>query len=395
MQNANEHQDGAAPTQLAAKPSDKITKNQEMMRLLQAEMEADPKADLLVKLRTISRQLDTPTSKRSKPPPPKKMDFCERLVCSAGKAKIIHPLSTAGTSLLASYTENGLLDGSSLVDALKGMILAGEKLWGNPLSGVVLKCNQETVAKIIPGNGDCKQYTEYTSIQFLASKAPTIPAPRPHGLIEFSNVHIMLMSYIPSTTLADVWPNITCNNKAMIQQDLQRIFLELRSLELPPGQKLGGVKGEGVQDVHMDDHDQQQVTTISAFEDFQFSVDDYPPSQAWTSFLRSFLPPPSDKVVFTHGDVRPANIMVKLDADDNYTVSGIIDWETSGFYPEYLESMQVLHLFDRNVENDWYKYLPQCISPARHPERFLVGRIWRLSIGYSAVKEDHYHTNAQ
>ena len=57
------YQDGAAPTQWAAKSSDKTTKNQEIMKLLQAEMEADPEANLLVKLRTISRQSDTPTLK--------------------------------------------------------------------------------------------------------------------------------------------------------------------------------------------------------------------------------------------------------------------------------------------------------------------------------------------
>ena len=204
------------------------------------------------------------------------------------------------------------------------------------------------------------------------------------------------MSYFPSTTLEDVWPNITTDNKAAIQQDLQRIFVSLRSLELPPGQKLGGVNGEGVQDFYMDDHEEQQAMTISDFEDFQFSVSQYPPSKAWTSFLRNFLPQPNYKVVFTHGDIPPANIMVMLDAaNDKYIVSGIIDWERSGFYPEYFESVQVLHLFDRNVENDWYKYIPPCISPERHPERFLVGRIWGLSIGFSAIKVDNYYTAAK
>lgn len=84
------------------------------------------------------------------------------------------------------------------------------------MRGVVLKC--KIVAKIIMGNGD---YTEYTSLQFLSSNAPTIPVPRPHGLIKFSDVRIMLMSYIPSTTLEAIWPNITYDNQAVIQQDLQ------------------------------------------------------------------------------------------------------------------------------------------------------------------------------
>jgi hypothetical protein len=62
----------------------------------------------------------------------------------------------------------------------------------------------------------------------------------------------------------------------------------------------------------------------------------------------------------------------------------------SGFIPEYMESTQILHLFDRNVGSDWYHYVPHCIAPARHPERFLVMRIWKMSLGFSTIKEDDY-----
>lgn len=37
--------------------------------------------------------------------------------------------------------------------------------------------------------------------------------------------------------------------------------------------------------------------------------------------------------VFTHGDIIPQNIMV----DENYQVSGIVDWEAAGWYPDYWE----------------------------------------------------------
>jgi len=40
--------------------------------------------------------------------------------------------------------------------------------------------------------------------------------------------------------------------------------------------------------------------------------------------------------------------MVKQNTDGGYTISGIIDWEVSGFYPEYIESMQGFTLFDQN-----------------------------------------------
>jgi thiamine kinase-like enzyme len=61
---------------------------------------------------------------------------------------------------------------------------------------------------------------------------------------------------------------------------------------------------------------------------------------------------PAKGLVFTHRDVRPGNIMVKADANNQFVVLGIINWETSGFYPKYFESTQVLYHPNSNIEND-------------------------------------------
>jgi hypothetical protein len=46
----------------------------------------------------------------------------------------------------------------------------------------VIKCNEDTISTVIPGNED---YTEYASMQYLPEQASDIPAPRSHGLIAF------------------------------------------------------------------------------------------------------------------------------------------------------------------------------------------------------------------
>jgi aminoglycoside phosphotransferase (APT) family kinase protein len=208
------------------------------------------------------------------------------------------------------------------VAAIKGMISSSTTLWENSLAGTVLKYNEKIAAKIISVG---KGYAEYSSLQYLEAYAPEIPAPKPHGLIKYSNFYIMLMTYIPSTTLESVWPTLDPNNKVAIQARLQTIFTLLRTLKKPSGYSLGGVRGEGVQDFHMDDHDRQHLNTVSQFEDFQFSVNTLPPSSAFVSFRRSFLPTPNGDCFFAHGDVRPANIMVEQDYAGRYIVSGIID----------------------------------------------------------------------
>jgi aminoglycoside phosphotransferase len=40
----------------------------------------------------------------------------------------------------------------------------------------------------------------------------------------------------------------------------------------------------------------------------------------------------SGRFVLTHGDLTPRNILVQDDV-----ITGIVDWEYSGFYPEYAE----------------------------------------------------------
>jgi hypothetical protein len=118
------------------------------------------------------------------------------------------------------------------------------------------------------------------------------------------------------------------------------------------------------------------MSSVAQFEDFQFWI---PPvgTSSWGKFLRSLLPPTSStNPLFTHGDVRPANIMVDVSNSRKYTMTGIIDWETSGFYADYLESAKILYLFNLHDKTDWWEYLPDCIAPSRNPERWSVGRLW-------------------
>jgi hypothetical protein len=291
----------------------------------------------------------------------------------------VYALSDEARKLLSSYIEpqfGSELVGSSLVSSLSQMILSCERLWEFPTRGVVLKCNANLIAKIIRGNDD---YTEYTSIQYLAEYAPEIPAPRPHGLVKFDSVRIMFMTYFPSMTLESAWPNLMHEDKISIQKQLNDIFIKLRSLT-GDGHFFGGVNGEGVKDDHRETHMTREIiSTVAQFEDFQFSI---PPhnSSSWVKFLRSLLPPAPSTTVFTHGDVRPANIMVDIDQTGKYLVTGIIDWETSGFYPDYFESEKILYLFHIYQESDWWQYLPPCIAPARNPERWLVGRLWDIAV---------------
>lgn len=67
-------------------------------------------------------------------------------------------------------------------------------------------------------------------MQYLAGKAPEIPALRPHGLIQFGPFCVMFMTYIPSMTLKGAWPKLSHEGKLSVQNQLNNIFKNLRSL---------------------------------------------------------------------------------------------------------------------------------------------------------------------
>jgi thiamine kinase-like enzyme len=63
-------------------------------------------------------------------------------------------------------------------------------------------------------------------------------------------------------------------------------------------------------------------------------------------------PPP----VFTHGDLNPANIMLRGDK-----VVGIIDWEFAGWYPKYWEYTSAY--YGNVTRTDWQDAFDQFLEP--------------------------------
>ncbi|GKZ30000.1 hypothetical protein AbraIFM66950_007429 [Aspergillus brasiliensis] len=97
------------------------------------------------------------------------------------------------------------------------------------------------------------------------------------------------------------------------------------------------------------------------------------PKRHIKSFLTGMLSEREHRIVFTHGDLRHANIMV----NDDGKVTGIVDWEFSGWYPEYWEFAKALYVW--RWQNDWTDHLLQCLEPY-YPEytahTFVAATLW-------------------
>ncbi|CAG8165641.1 unnamed protein product, partial [Penicillium nalgiovense] len=152
------------------------------------------------------------------------------------------------------------------------------------------------------------------------------------------------------------------------------------------GKALGGVRGEGAKELRVDECALfKGITTAMEFSNLQFSARHHG-SNTYVTLLRSLLhhdsPDMAHRLVFTHGDVRVDNIMVTKDRSINghYIVTGIIDWEDSGFYPAYYECTTLTRTLSLVDEDDWFLYLPESISPSKFSIRWLVDRLWGIHV---------------
>lgn len=103
----------------------------------------------------------------------------------------------------------------------------------------------------------------------------------------------------------------------------------------------------------------------SSFED-EKSFDDWRVSRLyggsvqqkkWQQILEKQRRTSSGRFVLTHGDLSPRNILVR-----GSTIIGIIDWELSGFFPEYVEHATAVGL-NGGVEKWWVPVLKEVLEP--------------------------------
>ncbi|OJJ81320.1 uncharacterized protein ASPGLDRAFT_28157 [Aspergillus glaucus CBS 516.65] len=222
----------------------------------------------------------------------------------------------------------------------------------------VFKCAADIVVKAVRHIDD---YTEYTTLQYLERHIPDCPAPRPLGCVQMSGISLIFLTHKPSKSLGEVWHGLDSDQEASAKGQLETILTKLRSLPYVHGRPLGGMAGEGCKDARR--HLRRSNKPIKTLSEF-------------VEFLRQLSPclssPPN--IVFTHGDLRPDNITVEIVDCNRCVVTGLLDWEYSGFYPDYYEAVRCTNSLS-SCENDWFLFLPDCISPKRYTHWWLLDRV--------------------
>lgn len=278
---------------------------------------------------------------------------------------VISDISPLVRSHLRGYTEDGIIE----------LLAQATIISSNTCCAMVLQIDEELVVKITSEKD--LALTESQSLAFLQEKLPTFQVPKPHGLVVLGSFSLLFTSLVPGIPLDRAWGLFDSTQKAACRDQLDQMLSQLRSLKLPADAPFGGVEGGACRDIRRDRRDSTSpIYSTRDFEDFIFSGSTSA-STTYIKVLRDLLPEKETSAVFTHGDVRPANIMVDK-AEDTWCITGIIDWETSGFYPDWWECVKMTNNLKPSEPSDWYNYLPRSVGPQAFPVHWLADRVWDL-----------------
>lgn len=173
----------------------------------------------------------------------------------------------------------------------------------------------------------------------------------------------MLSDLVPGVPLIDVWHDLSDTEKSSIVAQLREQMARIRACTQP---YIGRINNRPTRNIY----DRLPTTYCGPFSSEE-AFDDWCLERVpvgffglahwkWPRWLEKERRKSSGKFVLTHGDLSPCNIMVK-----DGKITGIVDWERSGFFPEYAEyafAMKLCHKF-QSSEKWWVPVLKEVLQP--------------------------------
>ncbi|GAB7354340.1 hypothetical protein MBLNU459_g4851t1 [Dothideomycetes sp. NU459] len=193
--------------------------------------------------------------------------------------------------------------------------------------------------------GGTTSATEAASLEYL-SQQTNIPVPKIYASFADpeTGVYFIVMQYLEGITLEDASPSLSTQDKFDVISQIRDILLDLRSLKSPG--YLGSVDRRPYEDgVFYSPETSPPISgPFSSEDEFYAAIArrfEKSEPETFVRLIRNLSEKmPRHKIVFTHGDLQPKNIMLQKTHEAHggrkYNVV-LIDFEMSGWYPAYWE----------------------------------------------------------
>lgn len=199
-------------------------------------------------------------------------------------------------------------------------ILSTERI--NEGGNVLFKLGNEYILKLVPPNWGYQGLAEIEAGSIISDKLSlVVPRVMAHGTID--NWIYVVMDLLPGISLAEVWEDVTFENKKQIIQSIGRFMNELHHLSIPAKSKLKPDWQSYYQELRNDcisRHTRKKVPErlISQIEDFLNH-----PGLSNYCVLDDLNDNEPD--IFIHMDLHPWNLMVEKNGAE-YQICGVLDF---------------------------------------------------------------------
>jgi aminoglycoside phosphotransferase len=177
----------------------------------------------------------------------------------------------------------------------------------------------------------------------------SIPVPQVYDYYKSAEFEHLILERLPGVTLEEAWPTLEAQEKKRITDEVVALLGEIRKLH-SPYIKAALLHRKPLQS------DIRDVAELNQERFGEFLNNEHISTYvaARTNCLRS-LPN-----VLTHGDLDWSNILIA-----NKKVSGIINWEYSGYFPAYWEWAIIKQLSETlKTDDSWFQLLERRIRPS-------------------------------
>lgn len=168
----------------------------------------------------------------------------------------------------------------------------------------------------------------------------------------------ILMTRLPGQELGEIYERLTDEKRKTIFAELQSMLRVMRNWSHSwGGERICSVVGTAIRSVRIPNHLAGPCDSESEFNDHLLSVasdhsftsrEIFEENLACAKRMQSIR----HAIVFTHGDLKHHNIMVH----DGH-VSGFIDWESAGWYPDYWEFTTAMRFCPKDFW--WYNFVSE------------------------------------
>jgi aminoglycoside phosphotransferase (APT) family kinase protein len=220
----------------------------------------------------------------------------------------------------------------------------------------VYKIDEMTVVK----SSKSTRLSEAATMRFIRENTQ-IPVPKVYNAYkdETSGHTRIIMEFIEGEELEGVWDDLDDAEKKSVINQLQKYMEELRGFK---SDTIGTVDGSWCDD-HFFDYDRGGCGPFNGEAEFNAGITKALKNEGsfahvdltcdiWQEIMTGH------QIVLTHNDFAPRNILVR-----GSEVVAILDWELSGYYPEYWEYCKALRRPD--WESAWIreKNLEKILKP--------------------------------